>query len=63
MTEPVPGHQRSLAPLVFTTAALLAVLFISFAVWLQQWWMLAFLLLLIPNVVVGVRELRAARKR
>lgn len=65
MTEPVtsdPAQHRKLGRLILGIAVALAVIFVSFTLWVQQWWMFCFLLLLIPNVVVGVRELRAARK-
>lgn len=59
---PSPEAHRRLGRLVLGIAAVLAILFIGGAIWTRQYWMLAFLVLVIPNVYVGVRELRAARR-
>ncbi len=58
---PDAAQQRRFGLLLLTIAALLAALFVTFALWTTQLWMLAFLVLVVPNVVIGVRELRASR--
>lgn len=55
------AQQRRFGLLLLAIAGLLAVLFVTFALWTTQLWMLAFLVLVVPNVVIGVRELRASR--
>jgi uncharacterized membrane protein YhaH (DUF805 family) len=62
MTDASSQHRR-FGRLVLGIAAVLAALFIGFGLWTQQYWMFAFLVLIIPNLYIGIRELRAARRQ
>ena len=59
---PDPAQRRRLGTLVLSLGAVLFAIIVVFTVITRQYWMLAFLLLVIPNVVIGVRELRASRQ-
>lgn len=60
--QPDPAQRRRFGLLILTIGAALALLFVAGALFTRQYWMLAFLLLVIPNVYMGVRELRASRR-
>ena len=55
------AQHRKLGLLVLGIGAGLLVLFVSFAVVTSQPLLLIATVLIVPNIVVGVRELRAAR--
>jgi hypothetical protein len=56
-------QQRRFGFLLLGIALALTILFVSFAVWTRQYWMMAFVVLVIPNVYTGIRSLRASRKK
>jgi hypothetical protein len=61
MTDARAQHRR-FGLLVLGIAAALAVLFVTVTLLTQRYWMFAFLVLIIPNLYIGIRELRAARQ-
>ena len=60
--RPDPAQQRRFGILLLGIGAALALLFVTGALFTRQYWMLAFLLLIVPNLYLGVRELRASRR-
>lgn len=56
------AQRRSFGLLQLGIALVLALIIVTFVLWTQQLWMLAFLVLVIPNVYLGVRELRASSR-
>ncbi len=61
-SSPEPAQRRKLGMLVLSLGVILFAIIVLFTLITRQWWMLGFLLLIIPNVVIGVRELRASRQ-
>ena len=61
-SRPDPAQQRRFGLLLLGIAAALTLLFVGGALFTRQCWVLAFLVLVTPNVYVGVRELRASRR-
>jgi hypothetical protein len=57
------AEQRRFGFLLLGIALALTILFVSFAVWTRQYWMMAFVVLVIPNVYMGIRSLHASRKK
>jgi hypothetical protein len=53
---------RRLGLLVLSLGLVLAAIIVTFTLITRQWWMLAFLILVVPNVYVSLRNLRAARR-
>jgi uncharacterized membrane protein YhaH (DUF805 family) len=60
--KPGPDQHRRFGIMQLGIALALAVVILTFVVWTQQLWMLFFLVLIVPNVYMGVRELRASRR-
>ncbi len=59
---PDPAQRRKFALLILSLALALALILVVLVLLNRQWWMLAFLLVLIPNLYIGLRELRASRQ-
>lgn len=57
-----PAQRRRFGRLVLGLGAALALVIVLLVLLNHQWWMFAFLVLVIPNVYIGVRELRASRQ-
>jgi hypothetical protein len=60
---PTPDSRelRTAGLLVLALGLGLGAIIVTFTLITRQWWMLAFLVLIVPNVVVSLRKLRAAR--
>jgi fatty acid desaturase len=59
--QPDPRELRRVGLLVLALGLGLAAIIVTFTLITRQWWMLAFLLLVVPNVYVSLRNLRASR--
>ena len=60
--KPDPDQRRTFGIVQLGIALVLAVVILTFVLWTRQLWMLFFLVLIIPNIYLGVRELRASRR-
>jgi len=56
-----PQELRRVGMLVLLLGIGLAAIVVFFTVITGQWWMLAFLVLVVPNVYFSLRKLRASR--
>lgn len=56
-----PAQRRRFALLLLALAVGLALVVLVLVLLNHQWWMFALLVLVVPNVYIGLRELRAAR--
>lgn len=61
-TAQTAAERRTLGLLQLGLAVVLTTIVVALLLVNRQYWMLAFLVLVIPNVYMGVRELRAARR-
>lgn len=58
---PDPRELRRAGLLVLALGVGLAAIIVTFTLITRQWWMLLFLVLVVPNVVVSLRKLRDSR--
>jgi hypothetical protein len=59
--QQTPAQHRKFGLLVLGMGVGLALVILVLVLLNHQYWMFAFLLLIIPNIYIGVRELRASR--
>jgi len=59
---PDPGELRRVGLLILSLGLILFAIIVTFTLITRQWWMLFFLVLVIPNVVVSLGKLRASRR-
>ena len=60
--QPDPRELRRVGLMILGLGLALAAIIVFFTLITGQWWMLAFLVLVVPNVYFSLRNLRAARR-